>query len=202
MDQQSVTPNRNGFGMTSKQAGTAPRDNYAQFLARLDAASASIVKRRASGDRTIEIVTLMYKRNDVGYRLWSERRSQVNGLLDAYSTKPTVHRPLWELHENAVKMEHMFGERTRRLLERLTYIRGRCAELDSALLDLEASKEKLNVSRMLSQDRESLNKALADLAGTPEHGSRANPTSGVSNDLRDARQAVILAEALMEVKGH
>lgn len=134
--------------------------------------------------------------------MWRERKSKVNDLLDGHRGNPAQYRSLTELYENASRMERLFGERVERLQERLTVIRGRCDDLDGSLLNLEASKAKLNLSRMLSQERESLNKALADLAGTLEGTVSTAPASGLNKDLRDAREAVVLAEALVEVKGH
>ncbi|UVJ40373.1 hypothetical protein [Arthrobacter sp. CJ23] len=54
---------------------------------------------------------------------------------------------------------------------------------------------------MLSQDRENLNRAFSELSGAA--GATVTIADlGLGRDLKEAREAVILAEALMEVKGH
>ncbi|MHA7221651.1 hypothetical protein ACX80S_04920 [Arthrobacter sp. RHLT1-20] len=54
---------------------------------------------------------------------------------------------------------------------------------------------------MVSQDREKLSGVLSALTGSTVSTS-ALPDMGLLSDLKDAREAVILAEALMEVKGY
>jgi hypothetical protein len=54
---------------------------------------------------------------------------------------------------------------------------------------------------MLSQDREKLSSIFSALAGSTVAVS-ALPDTGLLSDLREAREAVILAEALMELKGY
>jgi hypothetical protein len=80
-------------------------------------------------------------------------------------------------------------------------MQGRRDAIDKSLLELEVSRVKLNSSRMLSQDRENLSRLFSELAGST--GAAATiPDLGLRRDLKEAREAVILAEALMEVKGH
>jgi hypothetical protein len=53
---------------------------------------------------------------------------------------------------------------------------------------------------MLSHDRENLNKAVAGLAGAPQCASAASADIGLRDALNEARRAIILAEALVELK--
>ena len=80
-------------------------------------------------------------------------------------------------------------------------MQGRRDAIDKSLLELEVSRVKLNSSRMLSQDRENLSRVFSELAGSAG-AAPTIPDLGLRRDLKEAREAVILAEALMEVKGH
>lgn len=181
---------------------TPSRDNYAEFLERLDAAAASLTERRESQDRTLEIVDLLYKQNYTGLRLWEDRRAKVEEVLAGCSADSGTARTLSELRDIAVKMEPMFRTRTARARHRLAVLRGRREEITHSLTELEQSKIKLTSSRMLAQEHENLSRAVADLAGTPGGGIEVLPDVGLREDLKHAREAVILAEALMEVKGN
>lgn len=181
---------------------TPPRDNYAEFLERLDAAAASLTKRRESQDRTLEIVDLLYKQNYTGLRLWEDRRAKVEEFLSRCTADSGRARTLGELRDIASKMEPMFRTRTARARHRLAVLRGRREEITNSLAELERSKIKLTSARMLAQQHENLSKAVADLAGTPDGATAVLPDVGLREDLKHAREAVILAEALMEVKGN
>jgi hypothetical protein len=54
---------------------------------------------------------------------------------------------------------------------------------------------------MLSQDREKLSSIFSEIAGSTA-ATGAIPDMGLLGDLKEAREAIILAEALMEVKGY
>lgn len=98
-------------------------------------------------------------------------------------------------------MESTFRTPTERVRERLDEIQVRFHEIDISLMDLEKSKAKLTTSRMLAQERANLSRAVMELAGTPDTVTGASPDGGLAHDLKRARQAVVLAEALIEVKG-
>jgi predicted nucleic acid-binding Zn-ribbon protein len=180
---------------------TPPRDNYIEFLERLDAAAASLIERRESQDMTLEIVNLLYEQNAMGLRLWEDRLSKVERALSGCSDHSGKAKTLGDLRDVAQKMEPMFRTRTERARHRLEELRGRRAEITNSLTELEESKIKLTSSRMLAQEHENLSKAVADLAGTPDGAISVLPDLGLREDLKHAREAVILAEALMEVKG-
>lgn len=179
---------------------TGPHDNYAEFLQRLDAATASLTERRESLDRTLEIVDLLYQDNYTGLHLWKDRRAKVEKILSGYSDDSGKRR-LSELLDVALKMEPMFRTRTARTKQRLSVLERRHEEISNSLGELEQSKIRLTSSRMLAQENENLSKAVADLAGTPDGATEVIPDLGLREDLKHAREAVILAEALMEVKG-
>jgi hypothetical protein len=175
-------------------------DNYEAFIGRLDAASAKLTVRRDTLNKTLEILALLFMQNDTGLRFWKKRLGQCDVLLADAAGKPGRSAALIELHEIALKMEPLFRNRAQRVDVRLAVIRGRCDEINRSLNGLEKSKIKLTSSRMLSQERENLSRAIGELSGTADAAAMVNPDPGLSRDLQDARQAIILAEALLEAK--
>ncbi|MCU1532175.1 MAG: hypothetical protein JWO49_1746 [Arthrobacter sp.] len=180
---------------------TPPHDNYAAFLSRLDSATTSLSTRAKSLDRALTAVSLLLEPYQSAVRQWERRRVRVSEQLARHPGNPQKYTALSELHDTAVKMESMFRSRTQRVTEMLSVMQGRRDAIDKSLLELEMSRVQLNSSRMLSQDRENLSRAFAELAG-PTSAAATIPDPGLRSDLKKARAAVILAEALMEVKGH
>ena len=97
-------------------------------------------------------------------------------------------------------MKPLFRNRTQRIDVRLAAVRARCEEINSALKGLEKSRAKLTSSRMLSEERENLSRAIGELSGSADVPGVVNPDPGLRSDLQDARHAIILAEALLEAK--
>jgi len=178
----------------------ALNDNYGQFIERLETAMEKLMERRASQDKTTEILHILLEQNSAGLMAWEARRMQVETLIASYSEGSKGRALLEELHDTALKMESGFRARTERIQERLSSLRGRRSELNNLLSDLDRSKMKLTSSRILSQERRNLDDVIANLAGTPEVVNAFAPDPGLRDDLKEARQAVILAEALIEVK--
>lgn len=177
-----------------------PGDNYDAFLARLDAATTSLSTRAASVAKARAAVSLLLAPYDSAVRMWEQRRLKVSGQLARHRGPEQSRTALGELHEVAVNMEAVFRDRLRRISETLQSMEERREAIDKSLLELELSRIKLNSSRLLSQDRERLGAVLSELAG-PAVAPAAFPDRGLLDDLREARKAVILAEALMEAKG-
>ncbi|WP_232082401.1 hypothetical protein [Arthrobacter sp. SO5] len=125
----------------------------------------------------------------------------MSGQLARHPGSPQSYTALSELHEVAVQMESMLRSRVQRLTEKLAVMRGRREAIGTSLRELELSRVKLSSSRLLAQDREELSRIFSALAGSTD-ASTARPDTGLLDDLREARKAVILAEALMEVKGY
>ena len=75
-------------------------------------------------------------------------------------------------------------------------------QINSSLHNLELSKQKLTSSRELSEERARLSEAMLGLSGTAEGIAVATPDGGLQDDLKTAREAVVMAEALLEVKGN
>lgn len=188
-----------------------PPDSYAAFLARLDAATANLVTRAASLDNALKAVSLLVGPYTVALRKWERRRIHVGEQLALHFGVPSgtssatpsgstqTYTALSELHDTAQKMESMLRARILHLTEKLAVMQGRREAIDKSLLELEVSRAKLHSSRMLSQDRDNLSRAFSELAG-PTRAAAVVPDRGLHSDLKEARQAVILAEALMEVK--
>lgn len=178
-----------------------PHDSYAAFLARLDAATSSLSTRAASLDKALKAVSLLLEPYQSAVRKWERRRILVAGQLARHAGTAQTYTALGELHDMAAKMESMLRLRSQRVMEKLAVMQGRREAIDKSLLALEVCRVKLNSSRMLSQDRENLSRAFSELAGST--GAAATiPDLGLRRDLKEAREAVILAEALMEVKRH
>ena len=175
-------------------------DNYDEFIGRLDAASAKLKVRRNTLNVILEILALLMRQNTTGLQLWEQRLHVCEELLAGTAGKPKRRTALVELHEVALKMEPLFRNRAQRVDVRLAAVRARCDEINRSLNGLAKSKTKLTSSRMLSQERENLSRAIGELSGTADAAAVVIPDPGLSSDLQDARHAIILAEALLEAK--
>lgn len=186
--------------MGSAQEVEDPVDNYATFIARLDEAIATLRLRRASIDQVKPLLVLLHKQNQTGFTLWSERRLHVDELLTKDHNNPASFKHLAELLETARTLERKFQGRSHRIQGQLQRMEDSRKNVERSLIDLEKSKAKLNMSLTLTKDREILNHAITALdnvSGSP--GTRAND-NGFIVDLKSARNAIFLAEALLEVK--
>jgi small-conductance mechanosensitive channel len=173
-------------------------DNYAEFLHRLDAAAKSLTERREALGRVRSVVEAAFENNDYGRREWGKRLGKVEELMAARAVPDTG---LQELHGVATNMQAMFRTRADRVGARLAAVDARISELDAPLQDLNLSKVKLTTSRQVAEERERLGQAMQNLAGTTEGANMVVPDAGLNEDLKKAREAVVLAEALLEVKG-
>lgn len=188
-----------GWAMTADSAPDP--DNYDAFLSRLDAATTSLSTRAAALDKAMSAVALLLGPYESAVRSWEQRRLHVSDQLVRHSGSPRTNTALSELHDVALKMESMLRSRAQRVTEKISVMQGRREAIDRSLLELELSRIKLNSSRMLSQDRATLSGIFSELAGSTI-AAGAIPDMGLLSDLKQAREAVILAEALMEVKGY
>lgn len=187
--------------MKGTQQGPELADNYAQFIEQLTAASKNLQARRASLNRTHELVTMLFNQNVLGLKLWEERRVKLSDLVASETISLDKANSLRELHDVALEMKSMFLLRSQRVEEKKSAIKDRIDEINKSLLDLDRSKIKLHSSRMMMRDRENLSKAIAGVTGTPQGASAASSDPGLRDDLNEARRAIILAEALLELKG-
>jgi hypothetical protein len=178
-----------------------PHDNYDAFLSRLDAATASLTTRAESLNKALAAVSLLLEPYESAVRQWERRRYYVSEQLAAHSGSPQSYTALCELHVVAGKMESMLRGRAERITAKLADIQGRREAIDKSLLELELSRIKLTSSRMLAQDRQELSSIFSELAGTTV-ATGVPPDTGLLGDLKEAREAIILAEALIEVKGY
>lgn len=177
------------------------KDNYAQFIEQLDAASRNLTARREPLTRTLEILDVLFRQNNLGLKLWEERSTKVSRLVAKEVKSADKNLALSELHEVSRRMEGMFLNRTQRIGEKRDSVQVRRDEISKSLLELDRSRLKLTSSRTLSRERENLNNAVADLAGAPQGASTGSADLGLRTDLNEARRAIVLAEALMELKG-
>ncbi|WP_028278951.1 hypothetical protein [Arthrobacter sp. H5] len=176
-------------------------DNYTEFIQRLDAASSKLERRRQALNNSLELVNWLYQKHHTGLREWEQRRNRLDGLLAGHTGTAGSYKSLSDLQDIARNMESMFRKRTERIGERLAVVRHRYDEIDRSQRDLDRSKLKLESSRRLSADRENLRKAMTDLAGTPDASLGEASDPDLRSELNDAREAIALAEALLEVKG-
>lgn len=174
-------------------------DNYAEFLQRLNTAEASLKSRQSALGHVRAIVSSALKDNDYGHREWVDRRVQLEDLIGSQGMAGRTG--LSDLLAVAINMESVFEGRCVRVGARLTAINNRIAEIDRPLRDLQISKEKLTSSRRVAEERENLSRAVQGLAGTAEGVATVTPDEGLRDDLKAAREAVVLAEALLELKG-
>lgn len=187
------------------QDSTAPLlDNYADFIARLDAAAGKLTPRRDALSTALGAAELLFSQNQTGLELWGQRLSLISQLLAKHTATNEARRysTLLELHDIAAKMERMFTSRTQRVQAVCHSIRARRDQINTALFELEKSRVKLASSRMLAQDRENLRRAADDLSPDPGSNDLGFPDPGVRESLREAREAITMAEALLEVKGN
>jgi septation ring formation regulator EzrA len=175
-------------------------DNYAEFIERLDGATATLTRRKKSLGPALDLLTALLEENQTGVEAWTKRLNQVDRLL-ASSTTAEASAQLHDLHDIARRMQSLFRLRAERVSERFAAIHSRHAALENSLQELRRSKLKLESSRLLAHEREKLNQAMRELSGAPGNPIAAAPDPDMSQDIKDARQAVILAEALLEAKG-
>lgn len=190
-----------GFGCTVSDTSAPLHDNYDAFLARLDDATKNLSTRAATLDRAVAAVALLVGPYESAVRTWERRRHDVSGQLACHTGSAQSYAALSDLHDVAAKMETMLRARVQRVAGKLAVMQDRRAAIDGSLLELELSRVKLKASRMLAQDRERLSRILAALNGSTV-APTALPDPGLVSDLREAREAVVLAEALIEVKGY
>lgn len=201
---QAALPGRRGSMACGwhMMTGTPPgHDTYDSFLARLDAATTTLSTRAASLEKALAAATLLLDPYESAVRNWERRRLHVSRQLARHTASPQSYTTLGELHDVAVNMEAMFRDRAQRIRDKLSAMQGRREAIDTSLMELELSRVKLTSSRLLSEDREKLSAVFAAFAG-PAVATSALPDRGLLGDLREARKAIVLAEALMEVKGY
>jgi hypothetical protein len=181
-----------------------PLDNYAEFIGRLDAAAGKLTPRRDALNMALGAAELLFRQNQAGSELWGQRLTRIGQLLDRHPTnqQTRTYSALRELHDVAVKMEQMFSSRAQRVQQVCSVIGARRDQISASLFELDKSKVKLKSSKMLMQERENLRKVAADLSVPVEGTSHGFPDPGLRESLREAREAIILAEALLEVKGN
>ena len=179
-------------------------DNYGQFIARLDAAAGKLTPRRDALATALSAAELLLAQNQTGLELWGQRLALISQLLARHSGTHEARRysTLKDLRDVAAKMERMFTSRTQRVQEVCHSLQERRDQINSSLFELEKSRVKLISSRMLALERENLRKVADDLSVSPDGIGLGFPDPGLRESLREAREAIIRAEALLEVKGN
>lgn len=186
------------------EVSPAPLDNYAEFIGRLESAAGKLTPRLDALSAALDAAGLLLNQNNAGVELWGQRRTRIRLLLNLQAAKKQArtYRSLSELHEVALQMEQTFSNRAQRVQQVCSGIRTRRDQINAALVELNKSKVKLASSRRIAQERENLSKIAADLSVSAGDLSFGAPDPGLRESLREAREAIILAEALLEVKGN
>lgn len=174
-------------------------DNYTEFLARLDAAAASLKTRQTKLNHALWAVRTAAEHNKFGLDEWTQRNNRLKGLLRGKEEPSPALRDLQGISANMVSV---FRGRSKQVDARLTAVQARADRISDSLHALELSKQKLTISRRLAEERTSLSEAVLGLAGTAEGVALTTPDGGLKDDLAGAREAVVMAEALLEVKGN
>lgn len=168
-------------------------DNYAEFLQRLDAAAESLKERHDALGRARELVSAALQDNDCGYQQWTQRLERVEKLKAGNTA--AAQASLQEMQTVATNMQAVFRTRCERVGARLTAVDVRIREVGGPLHELNLSKVRLTTSRRVADEREKLGQT-----GTAEVVDAVVSDPGLREDLRRAREAVVLAEALLELK--
>jgi len=179
-------------------------DNYGEFIGRLESAARKLTPRRDTLSAALDAAGLLLDQNNAGVELWGQRRTRIRQLLNLQAAKQQArtYRSLSELHEIALKMEQMFSNRAQHVRQVCSRIRELRDQINAAVIELDKSKLKLATSRRIAQERENLSKIAEALSVSAENVSFGVPDPGLRESLREAREAIILAEALLEVKGN
>jgi hypothetical protein len=175
-------------------------DNYAQFIEQLNTASKNLRARQDSLGMTLQIAGMLFNQNEFGLKLWEERRTELEKLLSKQDLPPKKADSLRELYEVATRMESTFQLRMQRIRDKQFSVASNFDEIDKSLVELDRSKIKLHSSRMQSRDHAYLNRVVADLSGTAQFAAPSSTDPGLREDLNEAKKAIILAEALLELK--
>lgn len=173
-------------------------DNYEEFLARLDRAAASLKTRQTKLDRALWAVRTAAEQNQYGFDEWSARST----MLETFLTSKAASQELKDLHGISTNMLTVFRGRSERVNTRLAVVQTKADQINRSLHALELSRQKLKSSRKLAEERERLNQAMLGLPGIVGGPAAATADGGLQDDLKTAREAVVMAEALLEVKGN
>ncbi|MEW9872571.1 hypothetical protein [Arthrobacter sp. HS15c] len=186
------------------EASAAPLDNYAEFIRRLETAAGNLIPRRDALSAALDAAGLLVNQNNAGVELWGQRRTRIRQLLNLQAAKQQArtYRSLTGLHEVALKMEQMFSNRAQRVQQVCSRLQARRDQINASLVELDKSKAKLTSSRRIAQERENLSKIAADLSVSTDNLSFGVPDPSLRDSLREAREAIVFAEALLEVKGN
>lgn len=188
--------------MSRAHVSEGSNDSYSAFMKRLETAIFTLREKRALIDLTKPLVAALHGDNQVGYEGWVNRRRLIEDAIDQYQGSPKGYETLAALLRDAKTLERTFEERANRVQKKLRLIEEQQNQIDASIMDLEQSQAKLELSRMLTQERNALNKTIATLDGGATRTAATVGGAALGAEIRSAREAVFLAEALLEIKGH
>lgn len=178
-----------------------PTDNFATFDSRLDTALGNLTKRHQSIGFGREALTELVHSNQVAAGKWASERRKVTAIIQNYKGDADGYSVLNELLDTATRMEELFNLRMKRAIDKEKSIDAQGEAIMASVAELQASKDRLGFSKMLHEDREKLRQTAVELGGLDGFPAVAISDGGLPVDLKNAREAIAMAEALLEVKG-
>lgn len=178
-----------------------PADNFATFDSRLDTALGNLTKRHQSIGFGREVLSELVHSNQVAAGHWASERRKVTAIIQSYKGDADGYSVLNDLLETATRMEELFNLRRKRAIEKEKSIDAQGTAIMASIAELQTSKDRLGFSRMLHEDREKLRQTAIELGGLDGLPAVSISDGGLPVDLKNAREAIAMAEALLEVKG-
>lgn len=174
-------------------------DNYEEFKKRLTNAANDLKKRKSNVARHVSLLEVMLDQNRSALLSWSDQYKYAYSIQANYSGEADGYRIISDLVETSSRMKSLFAKRVNVLNEKSEAAQENLEAITKAIGDLDSSFAKLDFSKMLNDDKARLLATESALSGSP---ALAGGSHVMSQELHNAREAVAMAEALLELKGH
>lgn len=185
----------------NSKRGEAPVDNYAAFKLRLSKASKDLTSRNVSVTGHLQVLKKMLECNTASFYKWDSEFDNVSSIRADYTGGDEGRGTLDDLVDTASRMKTLFTKRMAVLQSQITAIESNRTAICAAIADVNASINKLELSKLLHKDREKLLHAERQLSGFDGAPALTPGHHGLPLELHPAREAVAMAEALLELKG-
>lgn len=176
-------------------------DNYEEFKDRLLSASEDLKKRKGNVARQALLVQSLLEQNLDALEKWKLQHSKVHSIQDAYDGGADGYAIISDLVDTADRMVNMFSKRVKVLSQKVASVTTNYEVIEESLHELTVSISKLELSKMFHDDKTKLMEVESSLSG-PTYSDFDQSGVSLNKELSHAREAVIMAEALLEVKGH
>lgn len=185
---------------TKRTQEAAPVDNHEAFKKRLTSASHDLKKRQENLSRYICVLEFLLEQNREALWNWSQQHKYAHDIQQAYTGGAEGYQIIGDLVTTASRMKSLFGKRVNVLNEKHMAVEANSDVVAKAIADLDASYTKLGLSKMLQDGKAKLLATESALNGSISPVEANSPV--MSQELHAAREAVAMAEALLELKGH